>query len=920
MVNDGDELAQAINAVPAAQQGVAVVGVNLQASDFPTADTAGDQPDEVAAVPVYGALQPKLMAEYKVGLSSVPGADPAQSIEAPNRDGPREQDFNLTLRELVTHSFTSGRLRNVANGQTLFIEWTVAQALARREQFTSAILELPNLGRTTADELLRLLQSANTIRPTDTIADEPDDWLPASRGLPTDVDPRLSELSLSTILCFLGGSARLMNCIGSADLQTLSLADYLAAPARLKTRLSQLKGIGRKTIDEAFRIIEDFMVAATSGDSIVVELLQPRGEPVAIADQDETTHSVAKVREVDSRPVRVRFEEIVSSLAERQRYVLAQRYGIDGVARRTLQEIAEEKHVTRERIRQLEAKALQALRLPRHRRVLVEFLRVERGAIWSALSQDNDLVSESDLREAAKALDPWHALAIEVTHSDVREWIAANATAVGAGWLRTGLDPNRVAETTGLISRIVAGLKLPQPMATIAALSGCLPSAVTLSIEHSTEMELFEGYIVSGRAGTRLRRLIRLHAIACELAGRCAFDLATLVAEYRARFSDDAVAPRIFQMQLDEAPHLFCKLHDSIWFVLGRDVEPVVMTSAPYERRIALEPAFEAGTIGAEIVEQLQAGPRRQVDLRDSVPDAVEGNVASSSVGAVLLSNPCFRRVSPGIFDLCRSGDVGNDPSILNSVFVNERQCHTYCLARYSGAPIDWYPAWGPALEHRLARWARHNAGPDLFGSLMYVIDPSKWSAPDNEMAVWRRSQEQYQSWRIGVPRRFALGRRFLDANQVLPTLAQLAFHGWTSWMAVNRTTDAPIHIQDSADILALLIKAELVIAPDDWQKPHIAHPKATELFIRARTEMHAAGVLGWEHGALAKIWSTLELNPISTSGGWLDDREFAAAVDAWSKGEARSSRAFARRAAEPIDPDPIFKTSDWDNLFSIQA
>lgn len=56
--------------------------------------------------------------------------------------------------------------------------------------------------------------------------------------------------------------------------------------------------------------------------------------------------------------------EVISTLPKRTAYVIRQRFGLDGVTPRTLEEIAQELGITRERVRQIETKGLESLRSP----------------------------------------------------------------------------------------------------------------------------------------------------------------------------------------------------------------------------------------------------------------------------------------------------------------------------------------------------------------------------------------------------------------------------------------------------------------------------------------------------------------------------------------------------------------------------
>ena len=69
-----------------------------------------------------------------------------------------------------------------------------------------------------------------------------------------------------------------------------------------------------------------------------------------------------------------RLQEVLSTLADRERQVLDYRFGLSDGYSRTLEEVGKQFNVTRERIRQIEAKALRKLRHPTRQRKLEGFL------------------------------------------------------------------------------------------------------------------------------------------------------------------------------------------------------------------------------------------------------------------------------------------------------------------------------------------------------------------------------------------------------------------------------------------------------------------------------------------------------------------------------------------------------------------
>ena len=66
--------------------------------------------------------------------------------------------------------------------------------------------------------------------------------------------------------------------------------------------------------------------------------------------------------------------EVLTTLTEREQKVLRLRFGLDDGRPRTLEEVGREFNVTRERIRQIEAKALRKLRHPSRSKKLKDYL------------------------------------------------------------------------------------------------------------------------------------------------------------------------------------------------------------------------------------------------------------------------------------------------------------------------------------------------------------------------------------------------------------------------------------------------------------------------------------------------------------------------------------------------------------------
>jgi len=89
-----------------------------------------------------------------------------------------------------------------------------------------------------------------------------------------------------------------------------------------------------------------------------------------IPDEDSVTPSDAAAYQM----LREQMAEVLHTLTHREEMVLRLRYGLDDGRPRTLEEVGREFNITRERIRQIEAKALRKIRHPSRSRYLRDYL------------------------------------------------------------------------------------------------------------------------------------------------------------------------------------------------------------------------------------------------------------------------------------------------------------------------------------------------------------------------------------------------------------------------------------------------------------------------------------------------------------------------------------------------------------------
>ena len=107
-----------------------------------------------------------------------------------------------------------------------------------------------------------------------------------------------------------------------------------------------------------------------------VSLDMPIGEEEDshLSDFVEDHATLAPIDAASRELLKEQIDNVLNELTDREKRVLRLRFGLEGGHAHTLEEVGQEFHVTRERIRQIEAKALRRLRHPSHSRKLRDYL------------------------------------------------------------------------------------------------------------------------------------------------------------------------------------------------------------------------------------------------------------------------------------------------------------------------------------------------------------------------------------------------------------------------------------------------------------------------------------------------------------------------------------------------------------------
>lgn len=172
---------------------------------------------------------------------------------------------------------------------------------------------------------------------------------------------------------------------------TRAIADQartIRIPVHMVETINKLIRVSRQLLQELGREPAPEEIAEEMGLPVerVREILKISQEPVSLETpigEEEDSHLGDFIQD-DNVPVpadaaaftllKEQLVEVLGTLTEREQKVLRLRFGLDDGRARTLEEVGKEFNVTRERIRQIEAKALRKLRHPSRSRKLKDYL------------------------------------------------------------------------------------------------------------------------------------------------------------------------------------------------------------------------------------------------------------------------------------------------------------------------------------------------------------------------------------------------------------------------------------------------------------------------------------------------------------------------------------------------------------------
>jgi len=776
--------------------------------------------------------------------------------------------LKMSHEEFVESTETSVRLRNCiakafSDGNCPFL--TIEEYLKAGNSI-SKMLRLPNFGRKTAHELDSFIRNVTrdfTLNESMSLTDSQFDNIDESDFLwkGEKLDDKCLEQNLYELIEDYSTSVRLKNCFerfyNDENFPCRTIKDFLVGGNEVINKLLRYEHFGRKSAKELEKLVESF-ICKRGNDS----------------QEDSSYKGLTEL-----------IYELCEQLKPIENEVLSYRYGFDNAETRTLEEIANQIGVTRERIRQIEAKGFRKLNLKSNRNQLLNVLAHNKIKIFDSLADGHGVVWKRGMSK----LPGEYRLAFDITHGSFSNWIESIAVEFSAGWLRSDLMTPEFVALQIEIRDALPLLQLPAPLALLVKMLDEDVKYVKLCVSLLDEVRLFDGLIFPKhlRLGRRKQRQARLYDI---LQSSDYLQLDRLVDKHNELFPNVQCSTRDAQIVMSDAPQLFITLNDYGWAALGLKT-PIKLL----EDNNFLEMANSADNEELESDEEVSGkmvsaiksilevhGPLHFVPLRELFIETFGDIYASTSFGPVLITYKDFVRLAPGIYGL--KSHLCLEVSLkYKELLFTETDCSLYVLARWAGEPMYTYPWWNPTMEYEMCKWSQRENNGSLFSSLLAVAEPNNWLVKDDELLHWLELKRRNAHYSFQFPHKHSLAACLPTLRDLYAVMVVADNQCSMNWIRINRILGHRMNDQYAATYLAVLISLGALESTDHWQMQHLPGKRLSELIKELSIQLCKQSDINWSSDLGNSYLQDIDHATSYSTLGWVEIDELRTLLDSYT-------------------------------------
>ena len=782
---------------------------------------------------------------------------------------------HLSIKSLAElgYIFISRRLMHCIRSNDVFSKLTLQEILTLEEEAASFLLRhVPNFGKKSLKELLSVCEklsrtegfesqdSGNEISVGDALkrfVTKP----PVSSGLEKIIRnkrSRLSEISIFNIQLYSAAEKKILHkrlgrafnrhadefysWINDVVVEANSLADDLRnqnmnvnesdAPSKPRffsdssvsfflrefpafmERHSELRDLELGTIDDLSQgYIDNVIYKMDNGLYLksVMEALIEFSDPTRPFDlREEVSH-------------------IFSSISERERRILCKRNGILGEQRNTLEAVGFEFGVTRERIRQIEKKAVRKLtHLSRASRldamIFKEWLTLREDFVSRRLVISEDFEFSSEME-----------FCISLVYKEKQEFLALVLNSFEGKWTAVDVEIDTLKGAVKFLEeRIALDIKLPIAIGEVSDATGLDDQLIGMVGDAlSKPMKIIDGYIIIGSLTSKKRRAIGiLNALDSNLDG-VMFDIWDLCVAMRSVPASKDEHPRNVAIALYEMNRYFVNLKLLGWV----DLRKLEASDLPYRERFKKFGGFKNNKRNRKLDWRILGGHEENglhVRVHKFLDEFGPQNQSSASrdfhrlypiysqvsFAVVCTTSAYILRLAPSIVGLREHANDDGLKRTARDLLKNLDQVRLFVNAKRAGRPFVAYPLWDSEMEFIWCAWLKdQNYGSDLENLLM-VSDIDNWPVQDPLKKYWGEIKNDC------IPKELLVTKpdiyeRFVTEDDLFTGLLIFAIEGYSHWMHVNQGLGWRIESQRVVLVLYFLVEAGLIEPIGNWDGRH---------------------------------------------------------------------------------------------------
>lgn len=692
-------------------------------------------------------------------------------------------------------------------------------------------------------------------------------------------EEKVRNFSLIDLVQWAKVSKRLANGVARAQqegrMPFQTVGEYLDAGSSAFEKMVRIENIGHKSASEFEALIESFTQAP-------VDALAHVNSPPS------TDYENLLVK-------RVTLEDFLlgslENLTGRQRHVIIDRYGMKGTTRKTLEAVGKQHNLKRERIRQIELRAVRKLKGDSES-VMKSYVKNKQQEIYEKLAEGKHVIPFKQLSKQEAALPGEYRLALDVAYGSVKRWLQDVAQSTSLGWCLFSFTPGDINAWKKRIDKYCKDISLPCPIANTIEPLRLTRNQIEVALEFMQDYKIFSDYLFRGNITPRKMRCARLHQLMS-----CAFEKEAVLIEqalhkYHTYYPSDLCSARDLSITLRASPHLFVNLSESGWTSIGGARSTLVPKG---EGRVetgnySLPVTSAKSSSGKESLFQIlhkiieNEGPMSFLTAKNRFIEIAGSKYSPNSVFPTLVMNVAFARMAPGIFGTKSQLEALDPLRSVSTLLLRKIQCRIYVLARAACQPRIEYPLWTPAMERAWCRWADNQAEKTLFQSLLSVVEPKTWPVPGVESRWWSSRKEKEGRYRLGSAP-LGLCKKVPDPDGLYAVLLYTRAKRKINWMVANRIIGCRIDDRHIVSTLALLVAVKALRPIGSWQQHHEVGENIDGALMGLEKERVKKGFIEWRDFHINDM--DVELN---CSGTWVRQDEIRDLVHRIKSGEKRGN------------------------------